>query len=135
MQERDAAAPGAFAGNLIHQLVPGCSAAFHGSVEIWHPIADMVDPGSPLRQEPGDGTVRIPRAQEFNLRVSERERHDGRPVRDLGGMRHQSKDVTVEGKRGVEIRHRHANVGNTGCLGHHISGHETKTSAANAACG
>jgi hypothetical protein len=48
-------------------------------------------------------------------------------------MGNQTEDVTVEGKRGVEIGHRHANVGNTGCLGHEVSGHETRTSAAIAA--
>jgi hypothetical protein len=39
---------------------------------------------------------------------------------------HQAQDVTVERQGGVEVGHRNANVGNTGCLGHMISGHETR---------
>ena len=133
MHEGDPASSGSSPGNLVHQLISRLAAPFQRGVEIGHPVTDVMNAGTTFFQEAGDRALRMIRRQQLDLGFAERKRNDGGAVRGFRRMGNQPEDVTVEGKGGLEIGDRHANVGNTGCLGHIISGHATRPTPLSAA--
>ena len=58
MHEGDPAPAGPGAGSLVDQAVAGRAAGRQRGVEIGHPVADVVDPGTATLEELGNGTVR-----------------------------------------------------------------------------
>ena len=135
MNKGDPAAPGTTTGHLIDQLIPGLTTTLQRGVKIVDPVADMVNAGPPFLEKAGHGTLGALRGQELDFRFAERQRNDGGAIGGFRRMGNQAKNVTVESKGGVQIGDRHANVGNTGCLGHGVSGHEITTDTAIAASG
>jgi hypothetical protein len=123
MHESNPAATGAPSRGLVDQLVTGGPASLERGIQIGDPVTDVVNPGSPFFQESRHRTVRVARNQKLDFGVAEGQGNDGGTVGNFWRVRSEAEDVAIERERGVEIRHRHANVGNTGCLGHHISGH------------
>lgn len=126
MDERDPASAGPSSRNLVNQLVAGLAAPFESGVEVSHPVTDVMNPGAPFFQEAGHRALGVVRRQQLDLGFAEGKRNDRGAVGGFRGMGNQPKDVTVKGKGGFEIGDRHANVGNSGCLGHIFSGHETR---------
>jgi hypothetical protein len=118
VDEGNPPASGSSPGNLVDQLIPGGPAALQGRVEVGNPIADVMNSGPPLFEESGHRAGGIPRGQQLHLGFAEWQGNDGRAVGLLGRMRRETKNVAVKSERGVEVRHRYANVGNSGCLGH-----------------
>ncbi len=80
MQEGDAMASSTGAGQVVDQLVAMTAAGGEGSIEIGNPVAEMVNPGSPLGQELRDRGVVIERFEEFDLGALELQVDNARPV-------------------------------------------------------
>ena len=125
MQECDAPATGTTARNLIHQLVTRGPAALEGGIEVGDPVTDVMNAGTAFFEEASDRAVRLARGQQLNFRFAERQGYDCGTIGFFRGVRSEAEYVTVERESGFKVSDRYANVGNTGCLGHIVSGHET----------
>ncbi len=114
MEERDAAPTHSRSGLLIHQLVTSAAAGVEGFVEIRDPVADVMDAGTTLGQESGDGTIGGAGLQELDLGVAEVQRNDHRPIGHFGAAGGQAKDFGIKGKGCGDVLHRDADMGDPG---------------------
>ncbi len=97
MDERDAMPAGTAARRLVDQSVSRLPTGVQGPIEIGYAVADVVDAGPVLREEPVDRGVRDEGCQQLDVHVAEREGNNFRPV---GGFRmggFEAQDVPVEG--------------------------------------
>src|SRR6267143_1649961 len=116
MQERDAPAPGTAARHVVDEPVTRGPAALERSVEIGHPVADMVDsraaPGEKLRHR----TRGVAGLEQLDLRVAQGEADDRRAIGGFGTPRLEAQDVPVKGQGEGDARHGNADMGDA-CAG------------------
>ena len=120
MHKSDAPAAGAKAGNFIDQPITGITASPEGSVQVGHPVADVMNAGAPPGEEPGDRTVRLKRGEKLHLGVAERERDNRGTVSDLGRMGFQPEHVAVKGEGHVKVGHGNADMRDAGAIRHAV---------------
>lgn len=114
MEERHAASTRTGTRLLIYELVAGATAGIEGFVQVGNPVADVMDTGAALGQEPGDGTIGGAGLQELDLGVAEVQRDDHRPIGHFGAAGGQTKDLGIKGKGCGDVLHRDANMGDPG---------------------
>jgi hypothetical protein len=99
---------------LIHELVAGAAAGIEGFVQIGDPVTDVMDTGTTLGQEPGDGTIGGAGLQELDLGLAEVQRDDHRPIGHFGAAGGETKDLGIKGKGCGDVLHRDADMGDPG---------------------
>jgi thioredoxin 1 len=120
MNEGDAPAAGAEAGSFVDQPVAGGTAGFEGSVQVGHPVADVMNAGAAPGEEAGDGPLRIERGEQLHLRVAEGKSHDGGAVGRLRCLGVESEHVAVESEGRIEVGHGNADMRDAGAIRHAV---------------
>jgi thioredoxin 1 len=120
MHKSDAPAASAAAGNFIDQPVTGITASPEGSVQVGHPVADVMNAGAPPGEEPGDRTIRLERGEKLHLGIAERQRHDRGTVSRLRCLGFESEHVAVEGEGRIEVGHGNADMRDAGAIRHAV---------------
>lgn len=110
MQEGDAAATGATAGDRIHELIAGSPAPVERLIEVGNAVADVMNTGAAPRQELGDRAFGIARLEQFDGDLAERQTDDGGAVGGFGITGRQAQHVAVEGQGVGDTRHGDADV-------------------------
>ena len=110
MQEGDAAATGATARGRIHELIACRAAPLERLVEVGNAVADVMNTGTPPRQELGDRAIGITGLEQLDIHVAERQTDDGSAVSDFGITGRQAQHVAVEGQGVGDTRHGDADV-------------------------
>ena len=95
---------------------PAARQAVEGGVEIGDAVADVVDAGTTALEKLRDRTVRGERSEQLDLRLPERQRHDGRAVGLLGGMRGEAEHIPIERERRVDVGHGDSDMRNAGAI-------------------
>jgi hypothetical protein len=113
VEECDAVATGPDSRALVDQAESGQATGIQSGVEVRDPVTDVVDAGSPLGEKLGDGTLGVPRLEQFDLDLAERQRNDLRAVRHFTTARSQTQDLRVERQGGIEVLDRDAHVGDS----------------------
>src|ERR1051325_5153311 len=103
MDEGDASAAGAAAGNGVDQAVAGRPAALQRPIEIGHTVAEMVDPGPAFGEKPRHRALWILRLEELDPDVAQAERNDGRAVGGFGSGRLEAEHVPIKRKGGGDV--------------------------------
>lgn len=114
MDKGNAAATGAGAGLLINQGVALGTTGFQGSVEVGHPVAHVMDAGTPPGQEPADRRFGFHGLEQLDLGATEVEMNDPGTVNGFGGTRCHTEHVAVEAQRRIDALDGDAEMGNSG---------------------
>ena len=118
MHEGDPTAPRSGTWHLVYQTIPGPPARLECGIEVGYLIADVVNTRAPFGQELPNGTVGAEWGEQLHFRVSEWKRKDGGAVNALGWMRHNAKNVPVEGERRFQVGDGNSDMRNAGEIGH-----------------
>ena len=97
MQEGDAMAASAGAGQVVNELIAEDPACGKRRIEVGNPVADVVDAGTAFGEEAGDWGVRRDRLQEFDIGPAEVEVEDPGTIGFLRSATGDLQDVAVEG--------------------------------------
>src|SRR2546425_310253 len=121
MQERDAAATGPAARQLVDQTVARRPAALQCPIEVGHPVADVMEAGAASGEELRHGALRVAGLKEFDLNVAQREADDGGAIGGLGLPRLEAEDVPVKGQGVGDARHGDADMRDAGAGIRHLA--------------
>src|SRR3954451_23828823 len=91
VHERYPAPSGAQPRHLVHQPIPSSSAGLERGIEIRYAVANVMNPGTSPGQKLADGTIRLHRRKQLNLRISEGKGDDGCAIHHLRRMRLEPK--------------------------------------------
>lgn len=94
---------GAGSGQVVDQGVAMFAARIERGIEVRHTVADVMDPGTPLGQEPGDRRVGIDWCQEFNPGIAEVEMQDPGAVGIFRPAGSDTEYVAIECRGGVKV--------------------------------
>src|SRR5262245_56245850 len=96
MEEGDQFAVGAGARLFVDEANAGAATTVEGAGQVVDGEADVVDAGSALGEEPGDGRVRLARLEQFDERLTGAQSGDAGAIGVVEGYGRQLEDVAIE---------------------------------------
>lgn len=133
MDEGYSPSPRTFSRDLVNQVVARRPAGLQCLVQVRDAVADVVYARASLGKEFSNRTIPVIGSEQLDLAVSQGERHDGRAVGLLRGVRFETEHIAVKGKSRLEIFHGDADMSDAGVVGQRLSSSDSAGAVTQAA--
>jgi hypothetical protein len=118
VHERYSVPSRSFPRHFVHQAITRFSAGCERGIKVGHAVADVVNPWTASVQELADWTVRFDRREQLDLSLSQSQGDDRGAIHHFDALWLEAENVTVEGKRRLEIGYRNTYVSNARAINH-----------------